>query len=401
VYLLAAAVALAAVAVVWPRRAAPGGRPLVGMLIAAASWALLDAIELQVPTIDGKRLVAQIQYVGIIAVSPCFLHAAVELSGLAVRYSAPLLAAIWGIPLTSLVLVWTNEWHRWVWVDILPPTADSPFASYQYGWWFWVNVSHSYVLLAIATVALIGATRRVRRQFRTGMAAVLVAVALPWIGNFAYNTKLGPWPGLNWLTLSLGVSGSILVWVVLRQGLLDLFPHAREALFDKMTDAVIVLDRQGRLVFSNQAARETLALDEVVMARALGVTSLRDLPEESHAEVPVESGGAHRWLDVQLVPVRDRWGALAGRLLVARDVTLQKELEDEHERLIEELQGALRQVSQLEGLLPICASCRKVRDDQGFWGDVEEYVSSRARVEFTHGICPDCAKKLYPSIMNG
>jgi hypothetical protein len=136
------------------------------------------------------------------------------------------------------------------------------------------------------------------------------------------------------------------------------------------------------------------------MARALGLPTLREMAEESHSEVQAESGGVRRWLDVRVVPIRDRWGALAGRLMVARDVTLQKELEDERERLIDDLQEALRKVTQLEGLLPICASCHKVRDDGGFWGDVEEYVASRAPVEFTHGICPECAQKLYPSIMN-
>jgi hypothetical protein len=51
------------------------------------------------------------------------------------------------------------------------------------------------------------------------------------------------------------------------------------------------------------------------------------------------------------------------------------------------------------GAPPICASCRKVRDDGGYWGNVEEYFGSRAPVEFTHGICPECQVKLYPSIM--
>ena len=92
-------------------------------------------------------------------------------------------------------------------------------------------------------------------------------------------------------------------------------------------------------------------------------------------------------------------GSLAGRLVVARDVTFQKALEDERERLIDELKDALNKVVQLEGLLPICASCRKVRDDGGYWGHVEEYFGSRAPVEFTHGICSDYQVKLYPSIM--
>jgi len=250
--------------------------------------------------------------------------------------------------------------------------------------------------MAASTILLGDAIRRVRRPFRTAMTALLIAAVLPWIGNAAYNAKIGPWPGLNWLTLSLGISGSLLVWVVLREGLLDLLPRAREALLDRMTDGVLVLDRDGRVIIANEAAR-TLQLDGSTLAGALGVASLADVPEQWSAEAPVESGGVRRWLDVRIDPVRDRWGALAGRLVVARDVTFQKAFEDEREHLIDELQDALKKVVQLEGLLPICASCRKVRDDGGYWGHVEEYFGSRAPVEFTHAICPECVQKLYPT----
>ena len=128
------------------------------------------------------------------------------------------------------------------------------------------------------------------------------------------------------------------------------------------------------------------------------MSSLSEVPERLHAEVQTDDGETQRWLDVRVDPVQDRWGALAGRLVVARDVTVQKELENEREQLIDGLQDALRKVVRLEGLLPICASCRKVRDDTGYWGNVEEYFGDRAPVEFTHGICPDCQVKLYPSI---
>ena len=73
----------------------------------------------------------------------------------------------------------------------------------------------------------------------------------------------------------------------------------------------------------------------------------------------------------------------------------------QHELVVHppELPGALKKVLQLEGLLPICASCRKVRDAGGYWTHLEEYFESRAPVEFTHAICPECEQKLYPSEM--
>jgi hypothetical protein len=61
-----------------------------------------------------------------------------------------------------------------------------------------------------------------------------------------------------------------------------------------------------------------------------------------------------------------------------------------------ELQEALDRVKLLNGMLPICASCKKIRDDKGYWQGVEEYISSHSEAHFSHGLCPDCMKRLYP-----
>lgn len=63
-----------------------------------------------------------------------------------------------------------------------------------------------------------------------------------------------------------------------------------------------------------------------------------------------------------------------------------------------ELEAALKQVRQLEGLVPICANCKKIRDDAGYWHEVEVYVEAHSEAQFTHGICPDCKTKLYPQL---
>jgi hypothetical protein len=70
------------------------------------------------------------------------------------------------------------------------------------------------------------------------------------------------------------------------------------------------------------------------------------------------------------------------------------------ERLIFELQEALSKVKTLSGLLPICASCKKIRDDSGYWNRIEAYIGEHADVQFSHGICPDCARKLYPELFD-
>ncbi len=78
------------------------------------------------------------------------------------------------------------------------------------------------------------------------------------------------------------------------------------------------------------------------------------------------------------------------------DVTDRHRVEAERERLIQDLQSALARVKLLSGMLPICASCKKIRDDQGYWKQVEAYVSSHSEATFSHSICPECFNKLYP-----
>jgi PAS domain-containing protein len=398
VYAADAFVALAAAAVMWRRRDAAAATPLTLMLVAASAWALCDAIELQMPTVALKQLVSQLQYIAIVCIPPFYLDAAAALSGDRARLTRRVRALVWSVPIASLLIAWTNDAHHWLWTEIVAPAGGSPFSTYRYGWWFWILTAQTYAVMAVASVMLVRAVRTVSHGFRTAIVLVLAATILPWIGNAAYNLKLGPWPGLNWLTLTLAASGWLLVWVVLREGLLDLLPQARGALIEMMTDGVVILDRAGRIVFSNRMARATLNIDQAVLLGAFGTATLHDVPVDWRGETLVDGAHGRRWLELHVGPVFDRWGDLAGRIVVARDVTSQKELEDERERLIDELQDALRRVTQLEGLLPICANCHSVRDGEGSWNSLEDYVESRTSVEFTHAICPDCARRLYPEL---
>jgi CheY-like chemotaxis protein len=72
--------------------------------------------------------------------------------------------------------------------------------------------------------------------------------------------------------------------------------------------------------------------------------------------------------------------------------------ENERKQLTLRLQKALDEIKTLSGLIPICASCKKMRDDTGYWQAVEQYIGQRSNAQFTHGICPDCIKKLYPDL---
>ena len=96
--------------------------------------------------------------------------------------------------------------------------------------------------------------------------------------------------------------------------------------------------------------------------------------------------GSYKWL---------LWNATADLdeqviFSVARDITRRKQAEDDRERLVVELRTALTEVRQLEAILPICAYCKKIRDDDNYWQSVETYISHHTKAQFSHGICPAC-----------
>jgi PAS domain S-box-containing protein len=110
-----------------------------------------------------------------------------------------------------------------------------------------------------------------------------------------------------------------------------------------------------------------------------------------------------RAMDVSLTlsPIKDAAGKVVGISAIEHDITLRKREEEERIRLIGELTEALGNIKTLRGLLPICASCKKIRDDRGYWQKVESYISDHTQAEFTHGICPECLRRLYPEYTIG
>lgn len=107
-----------------------------------------------------------------------------------------------------------------------------------------------------------------------------------------------------------------------------------------------------------------------------------------------------RCKDGQEIQVEARWrivwgedACLLGFQGVTRDITERKRVEAERDRVIQELTQALAEVKALSGLLPICSQCKKVRDDQGYWNQIETYISEHTEATFSHGLCPDCAEE--------
>ena len=87
-------------------------------------------------------------------------------------------------------------------------------------------------------------------------------------------------------------------------------------------------------------------------------------------------------------------------LLHIRRAFEKQQAEEEREKLVRELQEALDKIKTLRGIIPICASCKKIRDDKGYWNQIEAYIRDHSDAEFSHSLCPECAKKIYPGYFN-
>jgi PAS domain S-box-containing protein len=110
---------------------------------------------------------------------------------------------------------------------------------------------------------------------------------------------------------------------------------------------------------------------------------------ESHTEVTVTLQGKMHYFDLVAQPLTDPRGKLLGLLCSAIDITSLKET-------IVKLQQALNDVQVMRGLLPTCASCKKIKDERGEWQHMEVYIQAHSEAKFTHGVCPTCLKNLYP-----
>lgn len=193
-------------------------------------------------------------------------------------------------------------------------------------------------------------------------------------------------------------------------------PQVLEKILIAAPAGIVIVDQDGRIIFFNREAEKIFAYPaREVMGQSLElllperfrhrhVTQRKDFLEEP-SDRPMghdrnvfgkRRDGSEVPLEVGLSYIHAGSTVLVSAVIV--DITRRRRIEEEREDLIAELQAALEQVKQLSGLLPICASCKKIRDDNGSWNQIESYIHDHSEAEFSHGLCPDCAKKLYPEV---
>lgn len=129
------------------------------------------------------------------------------------------------------------------------------------------------------------------------------------------------------------------------------------------------------------------------------VVEIVDIGKDDTQEFIVENKEGRSFvMEVSASNVTSSSGELVGRMASFIDITEKKEIEADREKLIAKLQDALNKIKTLRGIIPICASCKKIRDDKGYWNQIEIYIKNHSEADFSHGICPECAEILYPEL---
>jgi hypothetical protein len=131
------------------------------------------------------------------------------------------------------------------------------------------------------------------------------------------------------------------------------------------------------------------------------VVSILDISKDDTEEFVVEKkNGDIFTVEVSASNVTNVSGQIVGRMASFADISKRKAFEIDREKLIKKLQDALDTIKTLRSIIPICASCKKIRDDKGYWNQIESYIKDHSNADFTHGICPECSKKLYSEFMD-
>ena len=103
-------------------------------------------------------------------------------------------------------------------------------------------------------------------------------------------------------------------------------------------------------------------------------------------------------MHITVDPFFNEQSVMIGAVHIARDITNRINRQNERDRLVLELEAALAQVKKLSGLLPICSYCKRIRDDKGYWNQIESYIRNHSDAKFSHSICQECAKKYHPDM---
>jgi PAS domain S-box-containing protein len=320
----------------WRRRPAPGATPFFAMMLAVAEWTCGYAFELSSADLDSIVFWAKLEYLGIVIGPVAALVLALEYTGnenWLTRRGRVLLAVV---PFLTVALVWTNELHHLIWQTVEIDTSTGvALLDVEYGVWFVIHAAYSYLVMIFGILLVILAFIRSPRPYRSQAAVLALSGVVPLAGNAIYVLKLSPFPNLDLTPFAFTLAGLLWAWGLFHFQLLNIVPVARDAVIESMSDAVLVIDGDNRIVDLNPAAAAILRrpASEVIGQPAVTILADRqDLIERYYdiAEAQTEITSIYdpqRFFDLRISPLYDRHHRMTGRLIVLRDISDRKQIE--------------------------------------------------------------------------
>jgi PAS domain S-box-containing protein len=394
----AAALAAAVAALGHRNKGIPGGLTFTLMMCSVCEWMFFNGLADAAVGGGDKHLFFILGGIGLVTVAP-FL---VQFSHWYRHRERGLhwwqTVLLWLIPVGIIALTFTNEVLR-----IHGRTLS------LVGGVLWRQILFGYSIAYTLSACMIIAQPRGSPQtlYIRQTVVLITGFLLPILGGVLEQVPGVAGSAIDPIGLGFSCMGLVLLIGLRSFQLMNIVPVARNALIEKMVDGLIVFDPSGRVVDINPAAAALLGTGSSVIgfpAKAvLGAwyEKIHRLRRSGNGHVEAAHlSDPWKWCDLQLATLRDSRGAAYCWLLVVRDLTDRKNVEREREKLIDDLGDALADVQTLSGLLPICASCKKIRDDTGYWQQLEAYITTHSEAQFSHGICPECARKLYPGFVD-
>ena len=311
---------------------------------AIAAWTLTYAIHFLVVTEHARFFWLRATYLGVLTVPTMFLVFSIQYANRGQWLKKRVIALLTIEPVLTFILLWTDPWHN---LFFGGKHVDGMILGG--GQWFWINVIYSYGLVLFAIILLIHAYWHTARPLRGQAAAVLAGALLPWAINIVGVLGLNRFSGLDFTPFAFTITCICFTVGFSRYRLLDLVPIARDALIERMNDGVVVLDAKNRIVDVNQTALQMIGKPgqlvigepaEHVFANVSEIFNLFRDKLTTHQEIVIGDKELH-YFDLRISPLFDRKGQYSGRLIVARDNTERRLIEqDEHEQRV--LAEALR-----------------------------------------------------------
>ena len=342
--IVAAAISTASALYAWRRHPLPGSGTVLLTAFAGAVWMIGYALELGSPDPLAKDFWNKIQYLGIVIVPASLFVFTLQYTGRRPWVTTRNLLLLSIEPLLTLLLVFTNDAHGLVWQGPVP-AVDTAFSvlSRPHGVGYWVHAVYTYALSLNTVFLFMQMLARSHQLYRRQATVLLFAASLPILGNLVMQFGLSLPPHIDLTPIAFTTSSLILAWSLPRLRSVDIVPVARWTVIENMSDGVIVLDEQDRIVDLNRSAQDVVGhgAPEVIgrhveqvwpgwpiqdarldMARAAG-------------ELEVHREGRRCVYDVRTSPLLDWRNRLVGQAVVLRDITERKQQALEMSALLE------------------------------------------------------------------